>query len=110
MAKLTRAQRQSAQTALSCLNRAWAFLAADGTAVCRTGEINGAVPYTGKGDPGTEFRAAESYRTQDYEGRDGSAWTIHWHRTLTPINKNMGSDLVALHDARRALRDLLGEE
>jgi hypothetical protein len=109
MAKLTKAQRRCIQSAIDSLDRALTFIERDRTAICITGEINSAVAHTGDGSPGHEYRAAAPYRTQDYTGRDDSAWSIDWVRTLTPIDKGIGSDLVSFYTARSTLQALLSE-
>lgn len=107
MAKITRAQRRGLESALASVNRAIAYVEDPRVAVCRAGEINAAVPLTGDGSPGHEYRAGAPYRSQEYTGRDDSTRSIDWIKTLTPTDKGIGSNLVAIYTARDTLQALL---
>jgi hypothetical protein len=102
MTKLTRAQRKELESALSCLERGLRFIESDTIALARTGKINAACSHT------TEYRASPAtIQRQDYTGRDDDRWHIDWIPTLEPISKGIGSDLVALYDAKRTITRLL---
>ena len=109
MAKLTKAQRNQIRSALASIDRLIAFIESDKIAICRTGAINADVPNRGDGSPekGGEYRAAEPFETKQYKGRDDSEWSIDWVRTLSPISKGIGSDLVAAYTARQTLSAIL---
>lgn len=107
MAKLTKAQRRDIEAALRSVNRAIEYIEQDRVAICIAATTNSAVDHTGDGSPGHEFRAGRPFERKHYKGREGMEWSIDRVRTLTPVNKGIGSDLVAVYTARDTLTAFL---
>lgn len=105
MAKLTKKQKQKIEMALSALDRLINCIDSDQISFCRVEEINEKVAQ-GPND----FRARESHRSQHYIGRDNYEWDIDYIKQLQPMDKGIGSDLVARYTAKKILQDLLNEE
>lgn len=101
MAKLTRAQRADIEGAMTALNRLIRAIEAENVAFCHKGLINNKVQQN------RDFRNGIIVKSKDYKGRDGSEWTIDFVETLTPMDKGLGSDLVARYDVKKYLERLL---
>lgn len=102
MAKLTKAQKREIETALISLNRLIAFIENPAIEICRSKSVN---IETDHGP--MDFRANAPHETKHFNGRDGVEWDITYIKELTPIDKGIGSDLVARYDVRQALVRLL---
>ncbi len=102
MAKLTKLQRRQIENALASVDRAISFIEQERIAICSVREEN---IRTAQGL--NEYRAPVSHRSQRYEGRDNSVWSIDYVKTLSPIDKGIGSDLVSIYTAKRTLEDIL---
>jgi hypothetical protein len=100
MAKLTKQQKMELQSALSSIDRLIRFIEDPRTAVCRIEEVNEATA-------NTAYRPAKSHRSQHYVGRDNHEWDINWIYELTPINKEIGSDLIAIYSAKKSIERLM---
>ena len=109
MAKLTKAQRREIEGALRSVRAVIQFIESDRIEVCSAGKVNAEVRHYGTGESGLGhvYRAAESFETVHYEGRGDAEWSIDWIRTLEPISKGTGSDLVRLYTAQTTLSDFL---
>jgi hypothetical protein len=101
MAKLTKVQRRDIANALSAVERAIGFIERPQTEVCFKSRINSQVPQ------GSEFRNGNVIETKHYTGREGATWSIDFVTTLEPVSKGIGSDLVAIYDARHSLQRML---
>jgi hypothetical protein len=101
MGKLTRKQRAEIEGALAALNRLIRLIESDRIAFCNVGTINALVPQ------GIEFRNGRIIETKEYKGRDDKPYKIDFVQTLYPMDKGIGSDLVARYDVKRALERLL---
>jgi hypothetical protein len=104
MAKLTKTQRQSIQSALNATNALIAYIERDNIAFCNVKELNIKVEQ-GPND----YRARDSHRSQHYIGRDNYEWDIDYVKELTPMDKGIGSPLVQRYDIKRSLEQLLEE-
>lgn len=102
MAKLTKAQRQEIEMALSALDRLITFVNRPEIAFCRVTEYNEKVP-----QGPLEFRARDSHRTQHYVGKEGAEWDIAYVKSMTEMDKGIGSDLVASHTTKKILERFL---
>jgi hypothetical protein len=107
MGKLTKAQRRDLESIAASLDRFFRWIESDSIALCRAGKINDAAAHYGDGSPGHEFRAASPFETKHHKGRDDSEWQISWIRTLSPISKGVGSDLMAAYTARSIVNRML---
>lgn len=109
MAKLTKVQRREIEGALRSVHAVIQFIESDHIAVCRAGRINAKVHHHGNGNPGSghDYRAAQPFETVNYKGRDDAEWSIDYIRTLSPIDKGIGSDLVRLYTAQSTLAGFL---
>lgn len=104
MAKLTRKQRQHIEAALAAVNRLNAFIESERIVVCRLQSVN---VETAHGP--NDFRARDIHETKRYIGRDGTEWDISYIKEMSPIDKGIGSDLVARYDIKKSLERLLEE-
>jgi len=102
MAKLTKRQQREIRDAINSLERLMDFINDSRIEVCRRGRINEDVP------PGPQdFRQCSVEESKDYTGADGAEWTINFVATLDPMEKGIGSDLVAMHTTHKILRNFL---
>lgn len=104
MAKLTKAQRQSIQTALNATNALIAYIEREDVAFCHARELNIDV----RQGP-LDYRARESHRSQHYVGRENYEWDIHYVKEMTPMDKGIGSPLVQRYSIKKSLERLLEE-
>ena len=101
MAALTRAQVRALQSMRADLAAARDYLMRGTTMIGHAGTINAAVPQ------GEEYRQARPFERKHYVGRDGSEWDIDFIRTVQPVAKEGGSDLVRLFSTIRALDNFI---
>lgn len=102
MAKLTKAQRQEIEMALSAVETMLNFINRPEIAFCRVTEINEQVS-----QGPLNYRARDSHRTQHYVGREGAEWDISYIKEMTPMDKGIGSDLVAGWTTKKILERFL---
>lgn len=102
MAKLTKAQKQEIEMAISAMERMLNFINRPEIAFCRVSEVNEKVAH----GP-LDYRARDSHRTQHYVGRDNYEWDINYIKEMTPMDKGIGSDLVAGYTTKKILERFL---
>jgi hypothetical protein len=96
MAKLTKAQRQQLEAISGDLTRGIKYLQEASIAVCR--------------------RVANPTTTLDFTRQPiadvlkGEADRMFGHYALTEVNKHIGSEIIGLYTAQRALKALLAEQ
>lgn len=98
MAKLTKKQKIELDRLVQTVERLERFIMSDRIAICVDAEINSKVPVGPM-----EYRNGRVTRSQEYTGTNDTKWTIDFERYLTPIDKGIGSDLVALYNVKKGI-------
>lgn len=102
MAKLTKAQKNEIQVALNAVNRLIAFIEKPSVAFCNVKSVN-----IKTAQSSLDYRARDAHETKHYKGVDDREWDIDLVKELTPMDKGIGSDLVARYDIKKTLERFL---
>lgn len=102
MAKLTKAQRNELQVALNAVNRLIAYIESPSIAFCNVKSINIKTP-----QGPLDYRARDAHETKHYIGKDNYEWDVAFVKELTPMDKGIGSDLVARYTIKKTLERFL---